>query len=1346
LNEISDNPQAIHHRRIHWRWWQWLGIVVVAIAIAFGVGVWLLLRSGTIHRYLLERARQQASAALGGMVQIGDFDLHLSGLSPSIDVFNVVVPGAPLPQAQGHPLLRIPHIHVGVEITSVLERAWHVNDLEVDRPVVWFVQAADGKTNLPKLKSGSGSGPDVFDLGIRHAVVRQGEVYINSRPSQLEADLRQVRFDVHFDPGTRHYTGQFGYQDGQLQFQNLRPISHSLAMNFSAAPSGLAISSLVLTSGHSRLTAAATVAPYAHPVVRAQYQLALDAAQARTVLRNPALPAGTLAVVGTVSYDSAAATPWEGLQAAGNFSSRALTVTVAGLGTPVEGLAGRFQLGHGTLEVTPISARVAGGALTASLRIRGLGHTAAAQLSARLAGGHLEQVARFAGAGAATLGQAGVSGQIDTTAAVRWTGALDGLTADFNASLKAAIAARQPTQAAIPVTGSVQAQYQGGRLMLTAAHLDAPQESVSAQGTITTTAAGSAAIQVQWQSGNLAETEAIADRVGAGLSGSVLPALNLAGTATFTGTVGGALSAPRIGGHLTLTNLRARGTAWRRVSADLAASPVQASVANAVLLPVGAGHVALSATAGLTSWSYKGSNPLTFSVQVTQLPMRQLAPLLDPVLGQPVPLAGSFSLHAEMHGSADNPLGQGSFQMAPARLTVGSVNQPLRSLQVDFHGGGSGSGAAITAAMQAVLPAGRITADGTYYPRQSRYQVQLHAPAIELSQLQVIERRQIPVRGAMSITGTGTGTVADPEFDLTAAAAKLEVQGQAVTGLSLNAHLADHAVHAVLASSAVDTNIHGEATIALRDNWPATIQLDTQTISLATALAAFAPGMASGISGHTEVHASLSGPLRQMDYLQAHVTLPVLNFDYDNRVHLAVAAPVHVDLSGGIATLQPVTITGTDTHLQVGGTIPVTGAAPMRITAVGTVDLGLIHAFAPDLTTSGEAQLNLNASGPIANPQAAGEIQIVRAGIVNPSWPVGVQNANGVLRLDGNRLTISSFNARVGGGTLTASGGVVLHPALQFDLGIRADQVRLLYPPTVRETLGATLSLTGSPAAATLSGRVRLQDVSVTPQFDFTQVLGQFSGATTVTAPGSFLQDLALNIAVTTPNEIRAVSRDFSLQASVNVTVRGSAAEPAVLGRVNINSGDLIFRGDRYVLSSGTLDFVNPNQIQPVVNISADTRIQQYSLHLHFQGQASNLRTSYTSDPALPPADIINLLAFGTTTEASAANPSPGNLGAENLIASAVSSQITDRVQKIAGISQLSVDPVLRGGQQGGGARITVQQRVTANLFVTISTDVTSTQRDVIEIQYQISPRVSVSAVRDQNGGVGLNTSFKRSW
>jgi translocation and assembly module TamB len=87
-------------------------------------------------------------------------------------------------------------------------------------------------------------------------------------------------------------------------------------------------------------------------------------------------------------------------------------------------------------------------------------------------------------------------------------------------------------------------------------------------------------------------------------------------------------------------------------------------------------------------------------------------------------------------------------------------------------------------------------------------------------------------------------------------------------------------------------------------------------------------------------------------------------------------------------------------------------------------------------------------------------------------------------------------------------------------------------------------------------------------------------------------------------------------------------------------------------------------------------------------------------------------------------------------------------VEKIAGISQLSIDPVLgsRGGQQNPSARVTIQQRVTSNLFVTFATDVTSTQRQAIQLQYQVSPRLSISGTRNQNGGFGFDTRIKKSW
>jgi translocation and assembly module TamB len=302
----------------------------------------------------------------------------------------------------------------------------------------------------------------------------------------------------------------------------------------------------------------------------------------------------------------------------------------------------------------------------------------------------------------------------------------------------------------------------------------------------------------------------------------------------------------------------------------------------------------------------------------------------------------------------------------------------------------------------------------------------------------------------------------------------------------------------------------------------------------------------------------------------------------------------------------------------------------------------------------------------------------------------------------------------------------------------------------MRERIDANIRLSGSPESAILGGSVNLSDVSFTPAFDLTGFVSQFSGGLAAPPAQGFSQNVQMNLAVRSTGDLNLVSRALSVGGSANLQVRGTAASPVVLGRVNLSSGDVILNGSRFVLNGGTVQFVNPSETQPVVNLSLGTTIQQYNITLRFQGTADQLRTQYSSDPSLPQADIINLLAFGQTTEASAAANSvtPTNQAAESLVASQVSSQVTGRVSKIAGISQLSISPVLAGSSTQGpaGAVVTVQQRVTGNLFVTFSSNVASTQSQTIQGQYQLSPRVAISATRDPNGGFALDTLIKKSW
>jgi translocation and assembly module TamB len=164
------------------------------------------------------------------------------------------------------------------------------------------------------------------------------------------------------------------------------------------------------------------------------------------------------------------------------------------------------------------------------------------------------------------------------------------------------------------------------------------------------------------------------------------------------------------------------------------------------------------------------------------------------------------------------------------------------------------------------------------------------------------------------------------------------------------------------------------------------------------------------------------------------------------------------------------------------------------------------------------------------------------------------------------------------------------------------------------------------------------------------------------------------------------------------------------------------------------------------VNLRINTVVNEYNIALNFQGPVEHLQTTYTSDPALPPVDIINLLAFGKTTEAAANSSTPGTLGAQSVLASGVSSAVSSKVEKFAGLSHLSIDPVLGSNQQSPGARIAIQQRVTSNLFVTFATDVTSTQHQAIQLEYKLTPRWSVSGVRDQNGGFGVDGKYHKTF
>ena len=1330
-------PRRPQHKLMRIAAWFWAistGLMLLVILVGA-----ILLRSGSFHAYVIRTAQKQAQDALGVRVQLQNYALNLSNLS--LDIYGVTVDGAsPYPNP---PVLQLQHAEASVRIVSLLHGKWYLDDIRADHPVVRVYVDKNGHSNLPTPKSSNDkSNTSIFDLGIRRAVLDNGEVYYNDQPTPLAVALRDVEFHSVFNAAIKQYSGKLTYTNGQIVYGGFRPFAHNLEAQFDATPDTFHLSPARITSGAAQIELSAIANNYqTNPSVQATYNVNADGAQLAKLMNNTSVPTGVVRASGTAQYQSVPNRPaLETVVVHGDLASRQLLVKTSSMAAAITNLAAHYSLANGNATLHDFRANVLGGEITAQCTMKDISGNSHSEATATIRGVSLSQARALAGPSAST-GNVALTGELNADAKASWGKTFDDLIAKADATIQGqaneknapAQASAVPPPGAIPLNSAIHATYMGSNQQLTLAqsYIRTPQTNLTMNGTISKRSS----LAVRLQANDLREVATIVNLFSTPQPGSSPQPLDLSGSAKFDGNVQGTMSAPHLTGQLSAANLHVNGTDWKVFRTNVDASPSSASLRNADLEPTTRGRITFSATTGLKNWAFTNTSPIQVELDASQMNLADLTKLT----GQQIPVVGTLNTHVSLHGTELNPVGNGTL----ALTKVTAYDEPVNSVNIDFNGTGDEA----HANLNIQLPAGTVQGNVSMRPKQKTYTAQLTSNGIRLDQVQNLKAKNVQATGVVSINATGQGSFDNPQVNASVQIPTLVIEKQTIDQIKLQLNMANHVADATLQSSAVHTSINAKAHVNLTGDYQADATVDTQSIPLKPLVVAYAPEQADAVSGETELHATLHGPLKNKQALEAHVTVPYLKVAYNNNIQLAAASPIHVDYKNNILDIQRSAIRGTDTNLEFQGSIPVSGDAPMSLLLQGSVNLQLAQLFAPDIHSSGELKFNINSNG--KGPNLGGEIDIVDANFASGDTPVGLQHGNGVLTLTSDRVNVKSFQGTVGGGQVTASGGVAYRPAVQFDLGMAAKGIRMLYPQGMRESVDANLRFTGSTDNANLGGTVDLTDLSFTPAFDLTGFVAQFSG---VSAPPSrgFSQNIGLNLAVHSTNNVNLVSRTLSLNGSANLQVKGTAADPVILGRVILNSGDAIVNGERFVLNSGTVQFINPSETEPVVNFDLSTTVQQYNIGLRFRGPADQLQTQYTSDPALPQADIIHLLAFGSTTEASAqaSSQTTTNQAAESLIASQVSSQVTSRVSKIAGISQLSINPVIANGTSQGppGANITIQQRVTGNLFVTFSSNVASTQSQVIQGQYQVSPHVAVSATRDPNGGFAMDTIIKKSW
>ena len=1326
--------------------WVAAGLLIV-LFVAVGTLVLLLKNSEGFRRDILGKVENSIQESTGGRLEIGDFKFRLSNLT--LDIYNIVLHGRETDPNK--PLLQADHLQVGLTIDSLLRRKWHVRDIILDHPIVRLQVNKAGENNLPqpKQKSTSSSSMNVFDLAIRELKLDRGEIYYNDQKTPLEAALRDFAVNANYEPAQNKYAGTLGYNEGRIVYGKYAPVEHDFHAQFGITPQVFTLDKLELAAGKSRVVVSAKVNDYSseNRQAEANYEAVLVTQELQRILKDPSIPAGTVKLTGQMNYQGDPKRPMlETVSLAGNVSSGGLAVKTPSLQTEVRDVYAQYKLTHGNAEVNDIRARVLGGLLTGKLTVRDVSGAGVARLRASLKDLSLDQAQAAMHKNPAQ--QAHLSGKLSADADARWTKTLDNLKAHSDLTMQGKVGQGQ----AMPLDGVIHADYAAAKkeVALNNSYVRMPKTTLSMNGDIS----DHCQLRVSLRSSDLNELEKLIAALSKPAPGQEQQQLGLYGTAAADANVTGSVTDPQINGQLEARDLRVKGSSWKVLRTGFSASPSQASLSNGDLEAApspqttqerhasgtssGKGRIHFSAQVRLKKWAYTPSNPIAVNLSASQMSIEDL----ERLAGKTYPVSGTLALNVSLRGSQLNPKGHGNLTIANAKVS----SEPIQNLNVKFQGDGN----AVNANLTVQMPAGTAHADLDYMPKTEAYRAQVRAQNFRLEKLQTVKQRDMQIAGGLNLNVNGQGTIKDPQLQALLEIPQLQMKKQTMQGVKLQTTVGNHVATIALDSDVAKVAVKARGTVGITAPYQADLHLDTGRIDFQPIVAMFAPAQASDLSGQTELHATLRGPLAEKSRVEAHVEVPILSLNY-KQFQLAAAKPIHVDYQNGTATLQPTSIRGTGTAIDAQAVVPVTTPKAATFLVKGNVDLQVAELFVPDLKSTGQVQFDLDSKRYGAGSNMNGQIRIVKANLHTLDSPVGLDNANGTINVTQTRLEIANFQGQVGGGTVNATGAVAYRPSLQFQLGFAANNVRIRYPEGMRAVVASNLALRGTTQASLLSGVVKIEHVSFTPDFDMGTFTSQFSGGTSDTGtPGSLTQGMRLDIAVQSTSQMNLSSSTVSLRGDANLRVVGTAADPVILGRTNLTGGEVFIGNNRYQLQQGTIDFVNPVRTEPVLNLHVAATIQQYNITLGLMGPLSRLETTYVSDPALPPVDIINLIARGQTVESAAANPSPSplsTLGAESLLAGAVSSKVSGTIAKAAGVSQLQIDPGL-GSDNGAnpGARIAIQQRVTSSLFVTYATDVTSTQRQAVQLEYKFNPRWSVSGTRNQNGGFGMDGKYRKDF
>ncbi len=961
----------------------------------------------------------------------------------------------------------------------------------------------------------------------------------------------------------------------------------------------------------------------------------------------------------------------------------------------------------------------------------------------------------------------GLDARLNGPAEATWSNG-DDRTVSVSTTLSLSPSGQTPAGEA-PASGAIDATYtqRNGGVDLRKLDLHLPGSELQAHGALGAyPVSRPSALTVDFHSHDLSEFDAALRSLGLernGKTGTAALPVALTGQADFHGSWTGSLVKPHLAGTLKATQLAIEmpspgGNSGQpqfihldSVDATGSYSESQIAIENAQLLR-GAERVLLKGTLDASTSPgspttggsqnrgrrdggpepvFDGDSMIHARVQAANLDVADLQPFLVAAGGQSLPVAGAFNARIQADGPLHAPAASGSVEMDRGSIYGESVTE-LR-----IEGALANQVLKLTSARLSEA-GGVISASGSYDLNARTFQVDAHGAGIDISRIDWIRRHDLEAAGKLGISLIGSGTLDDPRLEAHATTSTLTLGGQRFGAFEVSAQTAAHKLTFNFTTQLEGAELHLQGQTALNAGYTTQAQLDFSRFNVG-ALLRMAHIEAFSADSTLAGTATIEGPLADLKQLRGEAQLRQLAMTIAG-VHLESEGGAHATLAGGRVRLDPLHVTGENTDLRAQGSLSLEGAQQLDLAASGSINLKLAETLDPDLTASGVTTFQVEAHGPLQHPDLQGRIDFQNGSLSLEDLPNGLSQLHGTLEFNQNRLEVKSLTAMTGGGLLSVTGYLAYQHGIFADLTVTGRDVHIRYPEGVSSLADARLRLQGPQNNLLLSGDVLITRFATSPDLDLTTLAAAAGAAVqTIAPPEAPSNHVRLDVHIVSAAQLNFQNAFAKLAGNVDLRLRGTLASPSLLGSVSITEGSALIAGTRYDLERGDITFTNPVRIEPIIDLSATAHVEDYDISLGLHGSPQKLAVTYRSDPPLPEADVVSLLALGHTAsqqrlytqqqEQAISNPTT-----DALLGGALNATVSSRVQKLFGAGSVKVDPNYLGAFGNSTSRITVEEQLGRIVTLTYATDVNTTSQQLLQAEVAINRHVSLVVARDESG------------